>query len=390
MNNHEGAILVFPLELPYKLELVQGKITISATSLLTLKPGCSIVVDSSAANTSYIDGPMRKEGLSAAPFFLFPVGKNPVLRWLELKKATGNFTVEYIRKNPRLLANGYGTGIDHISSLEYWAVIADPDPLAAANIELSFLDPGSGGVTDLATLRVAQLSNSTWTDGGQDGTSGSFGAAGSVVSTFQDELIGERYFALASSVNLENPLPVKLIDFSARLENKEALLRWQIDPGHDADYFEILQADHDEDFRMVGKLDASASQTSYQFVMPVWESGLNYFRLRVHDNTGISYLSRIIQVRPDSDDGDVLSIYPTVVNANATVIFKSKEKNRLSCLLVGMNGRSIKEYAFLLEPGTNSFSLDFSGLSSGIYQLVGRGKDGKYFHARFIKSLRSP
>ena len=291
MNNIHGAVLQSALQLPYKLELLQGKITTSPLNLLTLLNNCSITVDSTSANTSFIDGPLRKEGLAGAAFFLFPVGKNESLRWLELKNATGNYTVEYINNNPRLISNSYGAGIYHISANEYWKIDADANPVAIANVELSFVVPASGPVTDLSYLNVSSLASGSWIDAGHTAVTGSL-QKGSIVSGAINNF---QYFTLASTANLENPLPIKLIDFDGSKFDHTAILHWQVDLPADVDFFEVMTK-FGNDFKTIAKITASGNTDQYQFICDSLQDGINYYRLRVTDKQGVIYLGKIISI----------------------------------------------------------------------------------------------
>lgn len=206
MDNAAGATLTSSWSLPYKLNLVKGKITTSAANILKLPAGCSIVVDS-LSNNSFIDGPLRKEGLSAATQFLFPVGKGSILRWVALKNASGNFNVEFFNSNPKQLSNTYGSGIKQISQTGYWTIQADASPLPSASIELSFDGPNSLVGTNLATARVAKLENNVWENGGNTAYTGTAGSRGSIVSnTITSWSALPDYFTLASSELANGPL----------------------------------------------------------------------------------------------------------------------------------------------------------------------------------------
>lgn len=181
MDNRSGAALTSPLSLPYKLSLVNGKITTSAVNILKLLAGCSIAVDSTSDN-SFIDGPLRKEGLSGDDRFLFPVGKGSAMHWLELKNASGHFNVEYVESNPQQISNSLGSGISQISQTGYWTVQADASPLPAASIELSFSGLNSGVGQNLSTAKVAKLVNNVWTNYGNTAFTGTAGSQGSIVS----------------------------------------------------------------------------------------------------------------------------------------------------------------------------------------------------------------
>lgn len=210
MNNAAGATLTSPLSLPYKLNLVKGHITTSAANMLNLLAGCRIAVDS-LSNNSFIDGPLRKEGLSATTHFLFPVGKGGTMRWLALKNVSGNFRVEFIDSNPQQLSNAYGSGIKQISQTGYWAIQADASPLPSASVELSFNGPNSAVGTNLATARITKLDNNVWVNGGNTAYTGTAGSNGSIVSnTITSWSILPDNYTLGSSELAEGPLALNV------------------------------------------------------------------------------------------------------------------------------------------------------------------------------------
>ncbi|HTS43003.1 MAG TPA: hypothetical protein VMH01_01300, partial [Puia sp.] len=382
MNNPAGAILSAPLQLPFLLQLLQGKITTSSLNLLTLQSGCGLITDSTSS--TFIDGPMRKEGLSSTPFFLFPVGKNNEQRWLELKNATGNFTIEYIKNNPRLLSNTYGPGIDHVSSNEYWTIGADANPLATANVELSFVFPGSGVLTDLSFLHVASLLSTTWTDDGQISTTGDYITSGSVVSNPLSNFPVQGFFTLASTANLQNPLPSVLIDFKGRMADNQILFDWQVDMPGDADYFELMIKERN-DFRPIGKIQASPDEKQYRYNDDSVPNSISYYRLRVTDKTGISYLSKIIAINNNKSDFTLLIAPTVIVGTIARVQVNAAKAGNLQWVIVAMDGRILKRGSFNIEPGSNHFSLDLERLAAGVYELIGVNEKKQFYSVRFVK-----
>ena len=219
MDGSGGGILLSPLDLPWRLELISGRLTTSSNALLTLLPGCSIRADS-LSGSGFVYGPMKKEGL-VGEYFLFPVGSINSTRWLALNKATGNFQVAYHRADPHSLNANKGAGIDHVSRLEYWSVEAFSPPSPGAAVKLSFDDPNSGGVTSLSDLRVARLRNGAWEGAGNNGVTGSPGSDGSVTSIgITGFPATEKYFTLASARAAENPLPLREITPRPSLRNR--------------------------------------------------------------------------------------------------------------------------------------------------------------------------
>ena len=83
---------------------------------------------------------------------------------------------------------------------DYWVINADASPAPSGNAELSFTDGSSKGITDMTTLRIAQLSGGSWIDRNNTATTGTAGASGSVTSeTINAFGPAAGYLALATS-----------------------------------------------------------------------------------------------------------------------------------------------------------------------------------------------
>ncbi|MBS1599093.1 MAG: hypothetical protein JST75_12785 [Bacteroidetes bacterium] len=384
MNNVEGAILLSRLQLPYKLELLKGKITSSATNMLTLQNNCSIIADSINSNMAFVDGPLRKEGLFATQFFLFPVGKNNLLRWVELKNVSGNFVVEYLRDNPRVLSNSYGAGVAHISSTEYWMINADATPAATGNLELSFVVPGSGGITDPAFLNVASLSLGIWEDAGHTSVTGTFNSAGSVVSNPINNFSATGYFTLASTADLQNPLPIGTIDFAGEIVSNIFSFNWEIDMPEEADSFQLMLKSGN-DFKSIAKLPAIIGKRRYSFTYDSIQDGINFFRLRVIDKYGVSYFSKIISINNSKSDFTI-SVAPTIIAGSSVALhINAPRSERLQWLITAMDGKIMKIGFMQAEAGSNSVTLQLPRLAPGIYQLVAVNEKREFYAVRFVK-----
>ena len=360
MNNPAGVTLQSPLNLPWKLELVNGKINTSSTSLLTLLPGCEIQADS-LSNSSFINGPLRKEGLISTTHFLFPVGKDIYHRWLNIRNATGSFTVEYFKSNPRNITNNYGPGVDHISSLEYWIIDADA---STASPELSFADPNSGGVTDLSTLRVAQLVNNVWEDAGNISVSGSAGANGSVTGNMLTNFGAHaKYFSLAASEAANNPLPVSLPHFSIKSNGHINTLRWVYE-GDDAEYFEVMHSENNRQFISIGKIYPSPGRKLYQFKH--MKKGISYYQLNIARKSGPGYQSSILAVSPSNNSDWLLSV---AVGEQLTLTISASMQKTETGTIIDASGRILRQFSLWLRPGINNVTVNISHLPAGFYTV---------------------
>jgi hypothetical protein len=380
-NNLSGARLQLTLTLPWNLDLLRGNIYSSQANLLILDSGCTIQADSTASGGAYVDGPLRKQGLNREDHFLFPVGKDGYLRWLELKQVTGNFTAEYMHQNPESLGNNLGTGIDHISKLEYWTLTADGMSDEQAILELSYSTPQSGGVTDPNYLTVAGFQASKWENAGHSAFTGNFNQ-GSVLSNPVD--FSASGYALASTVNLENPLPVTVLDLKIKEVSGNAFFSWTVQSTEEADYFELL--DETGGFQnCITRIEAVKGGNIYQWsdLSPL-QKGKHYFRIRMTDIHGEQYTGETVPFEMGNEEislrwlpgisraatGKILirtSQFPVnwkydIISVSGQIILQGKMDLREELTIVSLNPGMISEGIYIFrafDSRGNIHSLEF-------------------------------
>ncbi|MFM7023086.1 MAG: T9SS type A sorting domain-containing protein [Flavobacteriales bacterium] len=169
------------------LTLTVGHIyTTASTKYLIMGSSASV---SDASDNSYVSGPMQKTTASTSAF-VFPVGKNGSYRWLEITPASTSsttYTCEYFYASP-VSNTTYGSGVDHVSDVEYWSL--NRSGSANAAVKLSW-NTNSAVTTNTTDLLVVQWSGSAWENrcggscsvtGGSTTSAGSISASG--ISTF--------------------------------------------------------------------------------------------------------------------------------------------------------------------------------------------------------------
>lgn len=368
INNTSGVTLQSALSLPYKLKLENGKVTTTSAKLLTLQTNCILEADSLASNT-FINGPLRKEGLISSGHFLFPVGKGDAQRWLALKNATGNFMVEFHKGNPRAISSNYAAGIDHISGIEYWSINADASPAPSANVELSFVDPNSGGVTDINSLRVAQFTGVNWSNNGNTGITGTAGSRGSVTSN-ATTLFGPsaRYFTLASS-DAGNPLPSTFLRCNVRKQNNYSFLSWEITRDTKADYFEILASHDNRTYTVAGRVYAAANRQQYSFVHKPINASTFFYKISVVEKDGTKVYSQILTTTYYLKRLQLLSIVNPSNTGHFMISIISAEECAAHILVTDMQGRLVKVIPFSFQAGMQRFPVDLTTLPDGLYTV---------------------
>ncbi|MBC8034403.1 MAG: hypothetical protein H7Y03_09665 [Chitinophagaceae bacterium] len=365
INNAFGVSLLSPVVIPYHLELVTGRVFTSLSNLLVLAAGGSILADSTD-DGAYIDGPLRKEGLSGTDHFLFPVGKSSIHRWLALKNVTGNFTVEYMRADPRSVSNTLELGLDHISTLEYWLVAADIAPFPSGQVELSFDENSSGGVTDIVALRVAAyLNGSSWIEAGNTAATGSAGSSGSVRSISLALTGTDLRFTLGSNTPVQNPLPLKLLFFGAQGKQESVSLEWEISEAMVSGHFEVQRSQDGYVFSKVANVNAiGISKYEFDDIRP--ERPFKFYRLKIIEGSGSVFYSAVIRIDVKPDPFEFQSV--NVRNGNIINCFiRSEERKRLRLELLDMSGRRIMVVNKQSLPGDTMVSFDSMVLPRGIY-----------------------
>ncbi len=309
-------------------------------------------------DNSHIEGPVQKLGLNNADF-AFPVGANSKLRPIILRNATGDFTVEYIRGDPYAdIGNTMAAGIHHISHLEYWNITGT----GTANLELTYYDPNSGGVTDMNSLRIAGYIASEWTDMNVASFLGNPGSNGSVTSAAVTEFGS---FTLAgSSAYPNNPLPLKLIAWKAQNDNKKVLLQWESAHESNIKGYIVERWAIDEFKEISSIIPAQNSLYSRYYTydnQPL--SGNNLYRLKIIDFDGRFEYSKTVQVSVRFPPE--LSVYPNP--ANEKIFIKISPSSSISALaIVNISGSVVK---WVNTKNLTIVSVDILNLSPGLYYL---------------------
>ena len=199
INNPAGVSLLHSLTIPYLLQLQQGNLFTSQTSLLSI-PDDSRITGASAQ--SFVDGPIKKTGDEA---FEFPVGRQTDYAPVAISAGTAvtdAFTAAYHHGNPQIV---YGAALEssihHLSALEYWSI----EQTAGSSRKITL----SVGTYSHATA-ISKLVVSRW-DTGQSSwkNEGNSAWTGLSTGTLTSNLVSNYgAFTLGSTVKDQNPLPV--------------------------------------------------------------------------------------------------------------------------------------------------------------------------------------
>jgi hypothetical protein len=301
------------------------------------------------------------------------------MRWLELKEVSGDFTIEFFKANPYNLSSTM-SGIDHVSTIEYWTV--ESTGPASAKVELSFDNVNSGGVTDMTSLRVAQLIVS-WTNRGNTATTGSAGSAGSVTSNLISSFdINSRNFTLGSMVPNENPLPVKWLRLSVTRGQHQLEFRWTIPPNWQLREF-ILEGSNDgSHFNTLTKKDFDERFQTYNQLTPDDEERYMLFRIKAIERDGGIFFSN--QVGVPGRDYISWRAHPVTSTELCIWILASKPTS-LNVVLVNNYGQVLLNRKINVLAGSQQTLIGIPNLNPGSYQLIGFNEVLRAKVIRFMK-----
>jgi hypothetical protein len=376
MNNAAGSTLRLPLRIPWKLELNQGMIISSASALLILDTLCTVLVDSSRLTGVYIGGPLRKLGLNQEAHFLFPVGKDGNLRWLELKNATGNYTVEYIHQNPALIGNMIGPGLDHISKLEYWTVIADGPVIDQAKIELSYAAGQSGIITDPNYLNVAKFQTSEWEDAGHTAVTGNL-LQGSVLSGNSD--FSAQDYTLGSVLDLENPLPLTNIFLEVKEVSHKPVFSWVLVSDEKPDHFNLYEKTNGQT-NMLVRINAIDRQFKYGWTgSEDMNTGNHLFMVSMVDLTGNEYFGMLVPYNREESPVRLSWVSSGSGSGQNQILIHSAIPDVWNYEIISMEGRFIKKGVLPVGKDLTRFSVGSEMMSKGKYLFRAMDSKGRFF-----------
>ena len=381
-NPNDEITLNTPITVSVELDLDQGNINTSDTTLLTMRDNSTV---SSVSDDAYVRGPIEKIGNDA---FTFPVGDSSMYRPISISapsSSSARFRATYNKENPwNYWSGGIGTRdatIDHISSKEYW-ILNRTNTSNSVNVTLSWRNPESGGVTNLSDLVVARWNGTKWKDHGNGGTTGDVNA-GTVVTAAPVTSFSP--FTLASRTT-ENPLPVTWFDFEAVLNNNQVNLQWSTHTEINNDYFIVEKSQDGINFEYLDKINGAGNSNNiinYSTIDYTPYKGVNYYRIKQVDFDGKFSYSTIRTVNYNANNlsnKTSIKLYPNpAISSNNVKIELQGFESDKEVLVVVQNILGEQMYSKIILLDDNGFALEGidpnNRLSKGTYIIVASSDD---------------
>ena len=176
------------------------------------------------------------------------------------------------------------------------------------------------------------------------------------------------FFAVADA----SPLPVELLDLTARAEGDHNVVQWLTETEESLSHYEVEYSENGAtDWRSIGTVEAEQSG-AYRLThtMP---TTVSYYRLRMVDLDGTQTLSGIVVVEREEDFLKLHHVWPVPTTDQLHVRFVSDSDREVTVTLLDLTGRVVLQTIYSAQASLNDLTLELQHLPAGTYHLQLRG-----------------
>jgi methionine-rich copper-binding protein CopC len=173
-------------------------------------------------------------------------------------------------------------------------------------------------------------------------------------------------------------LPVTMLNFSASLQNGNALLQWQTATEINTKNFTIQHSTDALSWTNIGVVSAAGNSNlllNYKFLHKTPEKGNNYYRIAETDIDGKAQLSDIRLVKWQTSAEPAL--YPNPAGKTAYIMFDDPGTTIVS--IYNFKGQQVDKKVY----SESLIKLSIGNLPAGIYTLI-LSRDGKQFNKTLV------
>jgi Surface adhesin CshA repetitive domain len=157
-------------------------------------------------------------------------------------------------------------------------------------------------------------------------------------------------------------LPVNLISFIANITVEKVNLTWKTANEKNFSHFDVQSSADAKEFATIGT-EATKGLTNYNFTDNTPNENTNYYRLKMVDLDGSFKYSNIISVN-FKKDSEYLTVQNPAKNGIIEIATNYKNAN-----LILLNSMGQKYNISPVKTGSNSYMINVSNLTSGIFYL---------------------
>ncbi len=217
--------------------------------------------------------------------------------------------------------------------------------ITAGNVSNLTMDPNTGAIT------------------GTPSTVGTYNFTVTVTDVANSLTLGSFPYTL----NVQAPLPVQLMGFTAKAKGSSAVLNWEIANEADLSHFVIERSANSRDFVAVGKVDRKAGVSKYDYTDAAPGTAIAYYRLNMTDKDGKTNLSPTRSVVLSKADNPFFVLAPNPSKGEVRIAL-SNQQDIASLTIIDISGKVIRT----LDVNDASYNIP---LAAGVYFVRAVGKD---------------
>lgn len=159
------------------------------------------------------------------------------------------------------------------------------------------------------------------------------------------------------------PLFVKLESIKATNVGKRNRVDWITAQEKDVVSFDVERSIDGKNFQLLGSVEAKQTASNYTFWDEQPIEGINYYRLRIHNNTGEVEFSHIVQAYVAASGTFTVQAFPNPVSDNLTVKALGSQGMNPKVAITDATGKVLQQ----LTMEGNSINIPMANMPSGIY-----------------------
>jgi hypothetical protein len=179
-----------------------------------------------------------------------------------------------------------------------------------------------------------------------------------------------------------NPLPVKLLKFNARLVKTNVDLNWSTGEEINNKGFDVERSINGKTFEKIGFVKGAGNSTlvnNYNLVDANAFEKTNvstlFYRLKQIDFNGAIIYSNAVIVKKDIGNNEPVFVYPNPFKDKLNIDFAALAKGEITVQIIDVSGKIIENKKLEVLPGNNSILFETNHLVNGVYliNIVGEG-----------------
>ena len=380
LNNSNHVTLAGTTSVSNTLTFTSGNF-ITASDTLIVGTSTSILGAISRTSGHVVGNLKRWIGATAASNVLFPVGTTNYYEGINYTftvapSTAGSITATYTATDPGRNGLNLFDLTDSITSIGYGLWTSTPgNGTSGGTFSVDITATALPSVSDFINLHLLRRANSgsPWTIAGVH----SIGTgSNSIPIVHRVGMTSHGQFGIGSGS--ANPLPIELVYFKAKLDEKIVKLSWATASELNNDYFTIERSSDGIHFVEIIRQRGAGNNTFtlyYSEEDPNPLNGYNYYRLKQTDYDGHFTFSAVetvkYKVRSDEEpDIKIISVAPNPFIENFNINFTAKKVMEVDIMMINASGQLVAQNKIQSSEGFNTYEFtDNYNLNKGVYFL---------------------